>query len=130
MFRNIFFSAVLLIPINLLAGGNFDTLEIKPLGLDYSKYSGTDKLYIVGECEGMTGNQIVVFQNRPSFDYFVANESFKEEQKELEKALWAEILDKDSEPIVVKGRWHEYNGRMVFLSHQILQLNKKHTVIP
>lgn len=130
MFRNIFFSALLLIPINLLAGGSYDTLEIKPLGLDYSKYSGTDKLYIVGECEGMTGNQIVVFQNRPSFDYFESNESFKVEQKELEKVLWAEILDEDSEPIVVKGRWHEYNGRMVFLSHQILQINKKHVAIP
>ena len=70
MFRNIFFAAVLLIPINLLAEEKFDTLSIKPLGLDYSRYPGTDKLYIVGECEGMSGNQIVVFQNRPSFDFF------------------------------------------------------------
>ena len=86
MLRNILFSALLLVPISLLAGENFDTLSIKPLGLDYSKYPGVDKLYIVGECEGMTGNQIVVFQNRPSFEFFEENESYKAEQKELEKA--------------------------------------------
>ena len=125
MFRNIVFSLFFILPLNLFGeGDDFDTLSIKPIGVDYSKYPGTDKLFIVGECEGMEGNQVVVFQNRPSFDFFENNEAYKAEQKELENAIWAEILDNDSEPIVVKGRWHQYNDRKVFLSHQILQLNK------
>ena len=125
MFRNIVFSLLFILPLNLFGEGDgFDTLSIMPIGVDYSKYPGTDKLFIVGECEGMEGNQIVVFQNRPSFDFFENNETYKAEQKELENAIWAEILDKDSEPIVVKGRWHQYNDRKVFLCHQILQLNK------
>jgi hypothetical protein len=130
MLRHILFSIIFLLPFNLLAGENFDTLSIKPLGLDYSRYPGTDKLYMVGECEGMSGNQVVVFQNRPSFDYFEVDESYKAEQKKLEKAIWAEILDKDTEPIVVMGRWHTYNGRMVFLCHQILNLNNGQATIP
>ena len=125
MFRNIVFSLFFILPLNLFGeGDDFDTLSIKPIGVDYSKYPGTDKLFIVGECEGMEGNQVVVFQNRPSFDFFENNEAYKAEQKELENAIWAEILDNDSEPIVVKGRWHQYSDRKVFLCHQILQLNK------
>jgi hypothetical protein len=41
--------------------GEYETISVKPIGVDYSKYSGIDKLYMVGECAGMTGNQIVVF---------------------------------------------------------------------
>ncbi len=126
MFRNILFSMLFIFPLSLFGeDDDFDTLSIKPIGADYSKYPGTDKLYIVGECEGMEGNQIVIFQNRPCFDFFENNETYQEEQKELEKAIWVEILDNDSEPIVVKGRWHQYNDRTVFLCHQILKLNKK-----
>ena len=125
MLRNILFSFLFIIPLSLIGGNNdFDTLSIKPIGVDYSKYPGTDKLYIVGECDGMEGNQIVIFQNRPSFDFFENNETYKEEQKELETAVWAEILDNDSEAIVVKGRWHKYNEKMVFLCHQILKINE------
>ena len=102
----------------------FDTLTIKPIGVEYSKYPGINKLYIVGQCEGMDGNQIVVFQNRPSFDYFENDETYKTEQTELEKAIWAEILDQKADPIMVKGRWHQYNDRMVFLCHQIIKMNK------
>jgi hypothetical protein len=103
---------------------DFDTLSIKPIGVDYSKYQGMNKLYIVGECDGMTGNQIVIFQNRPSFDFFDSDEAYVDEQKELEKAIWEEILDHDAEPIVIKGRWHQYNDRMVFLCHRIVRMNK------
>jgi hypothetical protein len=103
----------------------YDTLSIKPIGVDYSKYTGVDKLYIVGECEGMEGNQIVIFQNRPCFDFFEKDETYRDEQKELEKALWEEILDNDEEKIVVKGKWHKYNNRAAFLCHQILKMNKK-----
>ena len=125
MLKNIFISILITFPISLFGEtGEFDTLSIKPIGVDYSKYTGNDKLYIVGECEGMSGNQIVIFQNRPSFDFFEKNETYKEEQKELEKAIWEEILDNDEETIVVKGRWHQYNNRMVFLCHQILEMNK------
>ena len=101
-----------------------DTISIKPIGLDYSKYAGTDKLFMVGECEGMEGNQIVIFQNRPSFEFFVDDEVYKAEQKELERAIWNEILDNDEEPIILTGRWHDYNGRRVFLSQQILKINE------
>ncbi len=101
-----------------------DTISIKPIGLDYSKYAGTDKLFIVGECEGMEGNQIVIFQNRPSFEFFNNDEVYKAEQKELEQAIWKEILDNDDEPIILTGRWHQYNGRKVFLSQQILKINE------
>ena len=102
----------------------YDTISIKPIGLNYSKYQGVNKLYVVGECEGMTGNQVVIFQNRPSFDFFNDDQEYSDEQKELEKALWQEILDKDAKPIVVMGRWHRYNDKMVFLCHQILHMNK------
>lgn len=126
MYRNIIFSLVFLLPLSLFGGDeDFDTLSIKPIGVDYSKYPGNDKLYMVGECNDMEGNQIVVFQNRPSFDFFENNEAYQEEQKELEQAIWDEILDNDSEPIVVKGRWHQYNDKMVFLCHEILKINKK-----
>jgi hypothetical protein len=126
MFRNIIFSLLFILPLSLYGENDeFDTLSIKPIGVDYSKYSGNDKLYIVGECDGMEGNQIVVFQNRPSFDFFENDEAYKEEQKELEQAIWAEILDHDAEPIMVKGRWHQYNDKMVFLCHEILKMNKK-----
>lgn len=124
MLRNIFLSILFILPLSLFAENDeYDTLFIKPIGVDYSKYPGTNKLYVVGECEGMPGNQVVVFQNRPSFDYFESNHTYQEEQRELEKEIWLEILDKDDEPIVVKGRWHRYKDRMVFLSHQILKLN-------
>lgn len=102
----------------------YETISVKPIGVDYSKYSGMNKLYMVGECDGMTGNQIVVFQNRPSFDFFENDEAYRDEQRELEKAIWSEILDRDSEAIIVKGRWHQYNERMIFLCHQILKLNE------
>jgi len=121
----------LLFPTILFGGDDeYDTISIKPLGVNYSKYQGTNKLYIVGECDGMVGNQIVVFQNRPSFEYFENNETFNVEQKELENAIWAEILDNDTEPIVVKGRWHQYNDRMVFLCHQILNINSNNPKVP
>jgi hypothetical protein len=123
---------VLLVSVLLLGSfmsfaveGEYETISVKPIGVDYSKYSGIDKLYMVGECAGMTGNQIVVFQNRPSFDFFENDETYCDEQKELEQAIWSEILDCDSEAIVVKGRWHQYNERMVFLCHQILKLNEQ-----
>lgn len=103
---------------------DYDTISIKPIGLNYSKYHGVNKLYVVGECEGMTGNQVVIFQNRPSFDFFNDDQEYADEQKELEKVLWQEILDKDAKPIVVRGRWHQYNDKMVFLCHQILHMNK------
>lgn len=101
----------------------YETLAIKPIGVDYSKYQGINKLYMVGECEGMPGNQIVIFQNRPSFDYFENDTTYIEEQRELEKALWQKILKHDNDPILVKGRWHRYNDRMVFLCHQIIRMN-------
>jgi len=124
MFRNIVFSLLFILPLSLFGeGDDFDTLSITPIGVDYSKYPGTDKLFMVGECEGMEGNQVVIFQNRPAFDFFENNEAYKVEQKELENAIWVEILDNDSEAIVVKGRWHQYNDRKVFISHQILKLN-------
>lgn len=126
MFRNILLIFLVALPISLIGGEDaYDTLSIKPIGVDYSKYAGTDKLFMVGECTGMKGNQIVVFQNRPAFDFFTKNETYKDEQKELERAIWAEILDKDSEPIIIKGKWHEYNDRMIFLCHQILKMNKQ-----
>ncbi len=109
---------------------SYDTLSIRPIGVNYSKYAGTDKLYIVGECDGMQGNQIVVFQNRPSFEYFESNDVFNTEQKALENAIWDEILDNDNEQIVVIGRWHQYNDRMVFLSHQIVKLNNVTPQVP
>lgn len=125
MLRNLLLSVLIALPFTLLGENDeYDTLSIIPIGVDYSKYSGTNKLFIVGECKGMHGNQIVVFQNRPAFDFFEINETYKDEQKELEKAIWKEILDNDSEPIVIKGKWHEYNDRMIFLSHQILKMNK------
>ena len=124
MFRNILFALFFVLPLSLFGeDDDLDTLCIKPIGVDYSVYPGTDKLYMVGECDGMEGNQIVVFQNRPSFDFFEDNETYEAEQKELEKAIWDEILDNDSEPIELKGKWHKYNERMVFLCHQILKLN-------
>ena len=114
------------LPATLLGESDkLDTISIKPIGLDYSKYAGTDKLFMVGECEGMEGNQIVIFQNRPSFEFFNEDEVYKAEQKELEQAIWKEILDNDDEPILIKGRWHEYEGRRVFLSHQILKINSE-----
>ena len=129
MAKVILFFIILLSPIVLLGEDDeFDTLSIKPIGLDYSKYSGIDKMYIVGECEGLEGNQIVIFQNRPAFDFFQKNDDYQVEQKELEKAIWAEILDHDAESIVVKGKWHAYNDRMVFLCHQILKMNKAQSV--
>ena len=125
MLRNILLSVLFLAPLNLIGGNDdFDTLSIKPIGVDYSKYSGTDKLFLVGECEGMDGNQVVIFQNQPSFEFFENNETYKEEQKDLEQTIWTEILDNDSEAIVVKGRWHKYNEKMVFLCHQILKINE------
>ena len=124
MARNVFLFLLFILPLSLFGGNDsYDTLSILPIGVDYSKYLGTDKLYIVGECEGRVGNQIVIFQNRPSFDFFEDNQHYNDEQLELEKEIWSEILDKDAEPIVVKGRWHKYNDRMVFLCHQILSLN-------
>jgi len=123
----IFIAAVfILIPVSIFGGdrNEDDTLKIRPIGLDYSKYSGTNKLFMVGECEGMTGNQIVIFQNRPSFDFFEDDETYKDEQKELEQAIWKLILDQDADPMVIKGRWHEYQDRTVFLCHQILRINK------
>jgi len=121
----------LLFPTILFGGDDeYDTISIKPLGVNYSKYQGTNKLYIVGECDGMVGNQIVVFQNRPSFEYFENDETFNMEQKELENAIWTEILDNDTEPIVVKGYWHQYNDRMVFLCHQILKINSNNPKVP
>lgn len=125
MLRKILLSVLFLAPLNLIGGNDdFDTLSIKPIGVDYSKYSGTDKLFLVGECEGMDGNQVVIFQNQPSFEFFENNETYKEEQKDLEQTIWTEILDNDSEAIVVKGRWHKYNEKMVFLCHQILKINE------
>jgi len=125
MLKNIILSILITLPLTLLGGDDeFDTLSIKPIGVDYSKYSGTNKLFMVGECKGLKGNQIVVFQNRPSFDFFEENQTYKEEQAELEKAIWAEILDNDNEAIIVKGKWHEYNERMIFLCHQIVKMNK------
>ena len=125
MLKNIVLSILITLPLTLLGEDNeFDTLSIKPIGVDYSKYSGTNKLFMVGECKGLKGNQIVVFQNRPSFDFFEENETYKEEQVELEKAIWEEILDNDNETIIVKGKWHEYNERMIFLCHQIVKMNK------
>ncbi len=127
MTRSKIFAAILLILVPSVLFGNDeenDTLSIKPIGLNYSKYHGVNKLYMVGACEGMTGNQVVIFQNRPSFDFFNDDQEYTDEQKELEKALWQEILDKDAKPIVVRGRWHQYNDKMVFVCHQILQMNK------
>lgn len=125
MLRSILLSLLIALPITLLGEDDeYDTLSIKPIGVDYSKYSGTDKLFMVGECDGKKGNQIVIFQNRPSFDFFEKDDTYKEEQKELENAIWAEILDNDTEPMVIKGKWHEYNDRMVFLCHQILKMDK------
>ena len=103
---------------------DFDTITIKPIGVDYSKYSGTDKLFMVGECESVPGNQIVIFQNRPSFDFFENDQTYVDEQKELEKAIWAQIHRKDAEPMVLKGRWHKFNEKMVFLCHQIMKMEK------
>jgi len=128
MIKNIFFVLFIAFPISLFGEDVYDTLSIKPIGIDYSKYPGNDKMYMVGECDGMEGNQIVIFQNRPTFEFFEKNEIYKDEQKELEKAIWAEILDDDSEPIIVKGKWHQYDDRMVFLCHQILKMNKLHQV--
>ena len=126
MLKNVFFVLLIALPISLFGeNNNFDTLSIKPIGIDYSKYPGNNKMYMVGECEGMVGNQIVIFQNRPTFDFFESNDTYEVEQKELEKAIWEEILDHDAEPILVKGKWHQYNNRMVFLCHQILKMNKK-----
>ena len=126
MLKNVFFVLLIALPISLFGeNNNFDTLSIKPIGIDYSKYPGNNKMYMVGECEGMVGNQIVIFQNRPAFDFFESNDTYEVEQKELEKAIWGEILDHDSEPILVKGKWHQYNDRMVFLCHQILKMNKR-----
>lgn len=126
MLRTIVASIILILPISLFGETDeYDTIFIKPIGVDYSKYPGNDKMYIVGECEGMEGNQIVIFQSRPCFDFFEKNESYKLEQQELEKAIWAEILDKDEESIMVKGKWHKYNNRNVFLCHQILKMNKE-----
>lgn len=124
MVRNIVVALFFIIPLNLFGETDeFDTISVKPIGVNYSKYSGVDKLYLVGECDGKKGNQIIVFQNRPSFDFFENNETYKAEQEDLEKAIWAEILDNDSEPMIIKGKWHEYNERMIFLCHQILKMN-------
>ena len=101
-----------------------DTITVRPIGVDYSKYAGTNKLFMVGECEGMSGNQVVIFQNRPSFDFFENDETYNSEQKELETAIWSEILDEDAEPMILKGRWHKYQDRTVFLCHRIIQINK------
>ncbi len=126
MIRPLLIILFFLYPFVNIAEDNSDTqiLTIRPIGVDYSKYLGTNKLYIVGECKGLSGNQVVIFQNRPSFDYFENDQSFKDEQKELELAIWSEILDKDDEPMILKGRWHTYQGKMVFLCHQILHLNQ------
>jgi len=124
MLRNIFIAILIALPFSLFGEtDDYDTLSIKPIGVDYSKYPGNDKLYIVGECDGLKGNQIVIFQNRPSFDFFEKDEAYRDEQKELETAIWQEILDNDEEKIVVMGKWHNYNKRMVFLCHQILKMN-------
>ncbi|NJN24675.1 MAG: hypothetical protein HC819_01100 [Cyclobacteriaceae bacterium] len=113
------------LPMSLFGHDNeYDTLAIKPIGVEYSKYPGINKLYIVGQCEGMEGNQVVVFQNRPSFDFFENDNDYQEEQSALEKAMWAEILDHNAAPILVKGRWHQYSDRMVFLCNQIIRMNK------
>lgn len=126
MLRIIFAATLIAFPFLLFGESDeYDTLSIKPIGVDYSKYTGVDKLYIVGECDGLEGNQIVIFQNRPSFDFFEKDDTYRDEQKELEKALWKEILDNDEEKIVVKGKWHHYNNRLVFLCHQILKMNKE-----
>lgn len=126
MYKNIFLSLLIFIPLNLLGENeDYDTLSINPIGVDYSKYAGVDKLFMVGECEGMAGNQVVIFQNRPSFDFFENNQTYRDEQKELEKAIWDVILDSHAAPIVVKGHWHQYNNRMVFLCHQILTIGKQ-----
>jgi hypothetical protein len=115
-----------LVPMVIFGGDNeYDTINIKPIGVDYSKYSGTNKLFMVGECDGKPGNQIVIFQNRPSFDYFENDEAYLSEQKELEKAIWKEILDHDMEPMLLKGRWHRYQDRVVFLCHQILKMDQE-----
>jgi hypothetical protein len=126
MMRYILFSVIFLFPFVSNAEEKNDTLTltIRPIGVDYSKYSGTNKLFMVGECKGLSGNQVVVFQNRPSFDYFENDQTYKNEQKELESAIWSEILDKDDEPMILKGRWHKYQDRMVFLCHKIVQLNR------
>jgi hypothetical protein len=126
LYKLISVSLLLLMPTVLFGNDDdYDTISIKPIGLNYSKYQGVNKLYVVGECEGMVGNQVVIFQNRPSFDFFNDDQEYSDEQKELEKVLWQEILDKDAKPIVVRGRWHRYNDKMVFLCHQILHLNKQ-----
>ena len=83
---------------------------------------------MVGQCDGMTGNQVVVFQNRPAFEYFESNQEFIDEQKELEKAIWSQILDEESGSLELKGRWHKYNDRMIFLCHQILKIGKKNPI--
>lgn len=126
MLRNTFLALFVALPFSLFGEDVYDTLSIKPIGIDYSKYPGNDKMYMVGECAGLEGNQIVIFQNRPTFEFFEKNDSYSDEQKELENAIWAEILDNDSESIVVMGKWHEYDDRMVFLCHQILKMNKIH----
>ena len=123
MFKSAFLILLAVSPI--LSFGkdtNSDTLTIKPIGVDYSRYPGNHKLYIVGECDGMNGNQIVVFQNRPSFAFFESNETYTEEQKELEKAIWQMIHD--NETMQVQGKWHTYNNRMIFLCHRILKMKK------
>ena len=126
MTRFLISAVFVLIPIAMFGGdkNEYDTIKIRPIGVDYSKYSGTDKLFMVGECEGMNGNQVVIFQNRPSFDFFNNDETYKEEQKELEQAIWNVILDQEAEPMVIKGRWHQYQDRTVFLCHKIIKINK------
>jgi len=126
MIRPLLIALFLLYPYANIAEDNNETqiLTIRPIGVDYSKYLGTNKLYIVGECEGLSGNQVVIFQNRPSFDYFESDQKYRDEQKELELAIWSEILDKDDEPMILKGRWHKYQDKMVFLCHEILRLNQ------
>jgi hypothetical protein len=101
-----------------------DTISIKPIGVDYSKYAGTNKLFMVGECEGMEGNQIVVFQSQPSFEYFEKNEDYAGRQKKLEEAIWREILDNDAEEIVIRGRWHMMNERRIFLANEVIRINQ------
>jgi len=126
MLRVIIASILLIQPFSMYGETDeYDTIFFKPIGVDYSKYPGNNKMYIVGECEGMKGNQIVVFQNRPTFDFFETNEAYKQEQQALEQAIWKEILDNDEESIMVKGKWHKYNDRDVFLCHQILKMNKE-----
>ena len=125
--RRFLFIVVFALSPMLIAAENsndMDTITIRPIGVDYSKYSGVNKLFMVGECMGKQGNQVVIFQNRPSFDYFENDHTYKEEQKELEQAIWSEILDQDNEPMILKGRWHKYQDRKVFLCHQILQINR------